>query len=59
MQDSHSNYSADQRVVHIVQTQGSCNFNLTSTGKGYIGKLLYNIYTIRGGRVVTKAEHFH
>ena len=40
MQDSHSNYSADPRVVHIVQTEGSCNFNLTSTGKEDIGLLL-------------------
>ena len=41
VQDSHSDYSADPRVVqYILQTQWSCNFNMMSTGKRYIGKLL-------------------
>ena len=31
---------------NIVQTQGWYNFNLTSTGEWYIGKLLY-VYMIR------------
>ena len=31
-------------IVIIEQTQGSCNFNLTSTGKGYIGKLFECVY---------------
>ena len=30
-----------QGLCNVVQIQGSCNFNLTSTGKGDIGKLLY------------------
>ena len=39
MQDEHSDYSADKGSCNligscnIVQTQGSCDFNLISTGK--------------------------
>ena len=42
-------YSADQgscktHIVILVQTQGSRDSYLMSTGKGYIGKSLYRVY---------------
>ena len=40
VQESHSDYSEDPRVLQYSADPKLCNFNLTRRGKWYTGKLL-------------------